>query len=245
MRARAWWLPALMLALWGLAAGATPPNLILEARYEEPTDRYDHGILGDGIEWGALRLVVDQCLDCETRQVREYLIRLPEIRVFEDVAPRLVDLDQDGFPYVMVVESDASQGARLALYSEAGLVAATPFIGQRNRWLAPLGAADLDGDGTMEVAYVDRPHLAKTLRIWRWTGAALEELAAFPGVTNHRIGERDIAGGIRDCGDQPEMVLARADWSRLVGLRFDGKDFAQRDLGPHRDRGSFAQAMQC
>jgi hypothetical protein len=46
-------------------------------------------------------------------------------------------------------------------------LASTPWIGQRFRWLAPVAAADLDGDGAMELAYVDRPHLARTLRVWR------------------------------------------------------------------------------
>ena len=38
--------------------------------------------------------------------------------------------------------------------------------------LAPLGAADLDGDGKIELAYIDRPHLAKILRIWRFDDGA-------------------------------------------------------------------------
>ena len=77
------------------------------------------------------------------------------------------------------------------------LVAATPNIGQRNRWLAPVAAADLDGDGATEIAYVDRPHLARRLRIWRFEGGSLTEIAALPGLTNHRIGEAFITGGLR------------------------------------------------
>ena len=45
-----------------------------------------------------------------------------------------------------------TQGARLAIYDETGLVSATPYIGRSNRWLAPLGAGDLDGDGNIELA---------------------------------------------------------------------------------------------
>ncbi len=110
----------------------------MAVRYDAPTDRYPHGVLGDELEWGALILE----LDSGTR-----VLRLPANRVFEDTAPRLVDLEGDGAPEVVVVESDASAGARLAVYDADGLVAATPFIGTRFRWLAPVGAADLDGDG--------------------------------------------------------------------------------------------------
>ena len=102
-----------------------------------------------------------------------------------------------------------------------GRITATPAIGQAFRWLAPLGAADLDGDGRVEIAYVDRPHLAKTLRIWRYdpTARTLNEVAQAPGVSNHRIGWAHIPGGLRNCGTGPEMILADADWQSILALR--------------------------
>ena len=212
---------------------------IVEATYSEPTTRYAHGVLGDAVEWGTL--------DMRGADGRLFRIVLPETRVFEDVAPRLADVDGDGEAEVIVVESDQSMGARLAIYDTEGLVSATDFIGTPNRWLAPVGvgAADLDGDGLVELAYVDRPHLAMTLRIFRFAPGALIPLADLPGVTNHRIGETDIAGGIRDCGDGPELVVASADWSRIEAVRFDGTGVAVRTVGPHRDRTSFAAALSC
>lgn len=210
---------------------------IVAARYDDPTTRYDHGILGDAVEHGALVL--------RTAGGRTLRFVLPETRVFEDTVPRLADLDGDGAREVIVVETDLARGARLAVYDETGLVAATAFIGQTHRWLAPVGAADLDGDGRVEIAYVDRPHLARTLRVLRYRPGRLEHLADLPGLTNHRIGETDIAGGIRDCGAGPEMVLADAGWRRVLGVRFDGREFATRDLGPHAGRESFARALGC
>ncbi|MEM9969996.1 MAG: FG-GAP-like repeat-containing protein, partial [Pseudomonadota bacterium] len=186
---------------------------VTSARYEEPTTRYAHGVLGDAIEHGAL--VMERAGAAPVR------VRLPERRVFEDTAPRVVDVDGDGDGEVLVVESDRDLGARVAIYDEAGLVAANEFIGRTNRWLAPVGvgAADLDGDGAVEIAFVDRPHLAKTLRVFRFAGGSLTLAGEFPGVTNHRIGERDIAGGIRDCGAGPEMVVADAAWQRVLAIR--------------------------
>jgi hypothetical protein len=188
------------------------------------------------MEWGALSMRL-----ADGRTVR---IVLPEDRVFEDTAPRVVDVDLDGAAEVVVVESSVTQGSRLAVYGPDGLVAATPFIGQPNRWLAPVGAADLDGDGRVEIAYVDRPHLAKILRVWRFSGGKLTEVAAAQGFTNHRIGERDIAGGIRDCGAGPEMIVADAEWRQVVAVRFDGR-LGARPLGPHSGRESLAAAMAC
>ncbi len=235
------------MAIGASAAFATPPNVIVSAEYGEPTDRYDHGILGDAIEWGALRMDVDQCFGCETRMMKTFVLRLPETRVFEDIAPRLFDVDGDESPEVITVETDLSRGARLAIYHEGGLLAATPFIGRSHRWLAPVGvgAADLDGDGFVELAYVDRPHLARTLRVLRYQNGKLKLIAELPGVTNHRIGERNIAGGIRDCGDGPEMIVADAGWQNVLAVRFDGAILSSRVLGPHEGRSSFGDAMAC
>ncbi len=245
MRART--LAIWVLALAGLAqtVWATPPNITTRATYEEPTARYDHGILGDAIEWGALRMTVDMCPGCEVRQVRDFVLRLTKNRVFEDIAPRLVRQDDAAGPAVMVVETDLDLGARLALYDEGGLIAATPFIGRTHRWLAPIGAADLDGDGRIEYAYVDRPHLAKTIRVWRINGGKLKLVDELPGFTNHRIGEDNIAGGIRVCENGPEMIVADSRWKSIVAVRLRGSGFSTTNLGPHINRGSFARALAC
>ena len=228
-----------------LAAGATPPDLITKARFVEPTTRYDHGILGDAVEWGALQLTVDKCPGCTGRDIRNVTIRLPETRVFEDLAPRIIEGD-DGSPLVMVVETDLDRGARLALYDSEGLYAATPFIGRTHRWLAPLGAGDLDGDGAIEIAYIDRPHLAKTLRIWRLQDGRLTHVVDQPGLTNHRIGWDYILGGIRDCGEGPEIVTADADWGRVMLTRFTTAGKLQnRDAGAYAGRDSVDRALAC
>lgn len=225
----------LMLCLWLPSAAAS--DAIVGAAYTGTTTRYAHGVLGDAIEHETLQLTL------RSGQTRTFT--LPERLVFEDTAPRLVDLDMDGAPEVITVESDATQGARLAIYTTDGRLTATPYIGTRFRWLAPLGAADLDGDGAIEVAYVDRPHLAKTLRIWRFGDAALTEVATFSGVTNHRIGERDIAGGIRTCGAGAEMILANANWTKLLALQFDAMGITAKQLSTDTSRAAFARAMAC
>jgi hypothetical protein len=229
---RGLWTCLLPAIVWAGSATAD----VTAVWFSEPTERYTHGILGDAIEFGALTMLVDG---------REVLLRLPETHVFEDDAPRLVDIDLDGVREVMVVETKMTEGARISIYNGAGdLVAATPHIGRSNRWFAPVGADDLDGDGRVEVAFIDRPHLAKTLRVWRYDDGDFAEVAALDGVTNHRIGEVDIAGGIRDCGDGPEMIVATANWARLMAVTFDGT-LAARDIGPHRGRDSFATALGC
>ncbi|MCU0910772.1 MAG: VCBS repeat-containing protein [Rhodobacteraceae bacterium] len=232
---------ALLLAL---APAALSAQTITSARYEGPTDRYPHGVLGDAVEHDTLAVTL--------ADGRTLALRWPDTLVFEDTAPRLADLDGDGGAEVVVVESHEGQGARLAVYGLSGgtlaLRAATPFIGTRFRWLAPAAIADLDGDGRVEIAYVDRPHLARVLRVVRYdpAGPRLAEVASAEGHTNHRIGDREILGGLRACpGTPPEIVTASPDWTRLMATRLEGGRLVTRDLGPNGGPGAVAQALAC
>src|SRR6056300_682675 len=99
----------LMIPNLALAAGVTAANFIY------PTSRYDHGILGDDIEWGGLQI--------DLTDGRRITFTLPQSRVFEDLAPRLADIDGDGMAEVVVVETDISKGARSSVYSKDGVVA--------------------------------------------------------------------------------------------------------------------------
>lgn len=222
---------ALILLSLALPAQA---QVITAARFTEPTDRYGHHPMGPGVQdHGALELTL-------TNGSRR-TIRLPESRVFEDNQTRLADLTGDGAPEVVVVESDLTRGARLAVYGVDGLVAAGPFIGQRNRWMAVAGIADLDGDGQSEIAVVDRPHLRRTLIIWQRQGDRLVAVAELPGVTNHRFGEPVIQGGIRTCGGSgPDIIVATPDFATTLAVTFDG-----RTLHPRPLRGTVAEAMAC
>ncbi|MDH5799097.1 MAG: VCBS repeat-containing protein [Paracoccaceae bacterium] len=238
-------LMALHVVALGAAAHADEVR-ILHAEYGAATGRYDHGVLGDAEEWGSLTLKFADCPECTDADAQVVTFTLPESQVFEDTAPRIISRSNDGSDIVLVVEAHVDQGARMALYTHQGRLAATPYIGQPYRWLAPIGAADLDGDGTLEFAFVDRPHLARTIRIWQLgADGNMTEVASLPGFTNHRIGEDNIAGGIRDCGSGSEMIVADATWSKVHAVRFDGKEFSTRALMPHENRDSFARVMAC
>ncbi len=239
---------ACAFAVLALPATATPPDQITEAKFSEPTTRYAHSVLGDNVEWGALELTIDKCLGCDSPVVETRLIRLPQTRVFEDLAPRIFR-DDDGTTLVAVVESDAKLGARLSIYDQNGLYVATPFIGRANRWLAPIGAADFDGDGWIDLAYIDRPHLAKTLRVWRLDrhkdAPRLSEIASKPGLTNHRIGDDFITSGIRDCGQGPEIITVDAAWQTIMATTLKDDTLSSRALAPFGDRSSLNAQLSC
>ncbi|MCM2560806.1 VCBS repeat-containing protein [Lutimaribacter sp. EGI FJ00015] len=216
---------------------------IEQAGFDAPTTHYAHAVLGDGVEYGALVLRL-------TDGQRVTLRFAPGTRVFEDIAPRLWDVTGDGAPEAIVVETDPARGAQLSVYGlrpdgGAAKLAATPHIGQPNRWLAPVAAADLDGDGRIEIAYVDRPHLAKRLRIWRFDGGTLRHVIDHDGLTNHKIGWDFIPGGLRDCDDGPELITADAGWQNVMATRFDGRSVSTRALAPYAGPESLAAALRC
>ena len=202
-----------------------------------PTDRYDHAVLGDAMEWGGL--------DLTTASGQVLRVTLPESRVFEDVTTRLADLDGDGDREVVVVETDIARGAMLAVYDASGRVAATAPFGETHRWLAPAGIADLDGDGRIEIAYVDRPHLARELVVVRLEGAELVELARLAGLTNHRIGDRVIRGGVRDCGAGPDLRLAEPTWTRVMRVVFQNGRLTAQPLGAIAGPKGLDAALAC
>ncbi len=164
---------------------------IAAAWLARPTDRYPHGALGDALE--AAQLVV------ERRDGTVLELELPPSRVFEDLEPRLFDLDGDGRDEIILVESDLRLGASVAVYGIGadglGRRAASEFIGRANRWLNPVGAGDFDGDGRPDIAVVLTPHIGGILRLFRFTEPLLEPFADHMGVSTHSFGSFDLAMG--------------------------------------------------
>ena len=229
------------LVLAGLVAPAAPAQEIVAADYEEPTERYPHGALGDPVEHGALVVSL--------ADGRRHRVRLDDTLVFEDIAPRLADLTGDAAPEIVTVESHRDKGARLAVWGlEDGSftrLAATPFIGTRFRWLAPLGAADLDGDGRIEIAYVETPHLGKVMKVVRLDAGRLVPVAEATGLTNHHFGSPVIEGRIAACSGRWTILTADADWRRIIATTLTGGRLTRRDLAPYAGPDSFARVPGC
>jgi len=235
---------ALVAVLLVTLAGAASAQTVTEARYTDPTDRYDHKIFDAGHHnYGALEITLKTGKRKRDVEVRRFV--LPHERVFEDIAPRLADLDGDGSPEVIVVESHLDLGARLAIYNPDGFVTATDWIGQSHRWLAPVGAIDIDRDGQVEVAFVDRPHLEKVLAIYRYTGGRLEYVVEIAPFTNHRIGDAKISGGTRTCKGVPAFIVGNGELSQVVAVTFAGHTPQAHSLGPARGPESFEHALEC
>ena len=168
------------------------PKNIREAWLTRPNQRYDHAILGDNIEAGGLAVVLANKQRLETFADKN--------SVFEDRMARLVDLDGDGESEIVVVQTDIDHGAAIAVFSVRGeeivkLAQSNP-IGLSHRWLNPAVAADFNGDGIIELAWVETPHIGGILKIARLSGSGikrkLEIIAELKGFSNHTIGSREL-----------------------------------------------------
>jgi hypothetical protein len=183
------------------------------------TDRYPHGALGDRFEASAVRVLTAD------RKPLEFVLR--EDSVFEDLVPRLVDVDGDGRDEILVVRSHQEAGASLILLGiRSGRLirlAESQAIGQPNRWINPIGAADFDGDGEIEIAAVETPHIGGHLLIFEIEGRRLKEVARFAGYSNHILGSTELGlSAIFDVnGDGvPDIVLPTQDMRELRALTF-------------------------
>lgn len=176
----------LLIAVLAPRAGA---EQIVGAVYDAPVARYGHYALGAPHEYARIAAVTDAG--------REVVLALPDDEVFEDLAPRLVRLSPNAQSSLLVIVSARASGARLALIGLTGgrleVIARSAPIGTPNRWLNPVGVADLDGDGVAEIAAVTTPHIGGVLRVYRRSGGQLVEVASLDGFSNHVFGSSDLA----------------------------------------------------
>jgi len=185
---------------------------IRRAWYARPTDRYAHGVLGDAIEGGSLIIV--------SAEGRQSELVLPDSMVFEDLTPRIADLDGDGTNEVIAIRSSKSGGAAIALYGIATgrlvELAASSENGRANRWLNIAGFVPRP-DGGLTVYGVRTPHINGRLFSLALRGGTLVEsndIAA--DVSNHMIGSRELGlSVVGDFGGELDLILPSQNHQRL------------------------------
>jgi hypothetical protein len=223
----------------GAAAGRIPGSQvaigsgnIAWAWLGSPTERYDHDALGSVVHAGSLHALIRQA----SGELVPVSVQVPPSRVIEDRAPRLADLDGDGLDEIIVVESDLQLGSSIVVYGvQAGTAgrppalverARSPYLGTSHRWLNPVGVADFNGNGHLDIAAVTTPHLDGVLTLYSYRPPSLEPVAMMSGLSNHRIGttEQQLSAIVHGPGKRTTVIIPARGLRTMHAVRMvDGK----------------------
>ena len=181
----------------------------------QPTGRYGHGVLGDSIEAGG---VIARLADGSYQS-----FSLPQDSVFEDLVPRLADLDGDGRSEITLVRAYLRKGAAVTVLGlrdgKLQILAEAPAIGRANRWLNPSIVEDLDGSGRKTIGLVRTPHIGGQLQLWRFAKGKLRLVGKANGFSNHSIGSRALGlSAVLSHKGKKRIILPDARQSQLIIL---------------------------
>jgi hypothetical protein len=198
-----------------------------------PTMRYPHKALGATTHAGSLHVL----LNATAGKFHEVTHELPFNRVFEDRLPRLIDLDGDGRDEIVLIESDALRGSATVVYGVQAVktakgvdkkfslveLARSGQTGSTFRWLNPVGAADFDGDGKLDIASVITPHIGGLLTLYHYAPPKLLPFAQAMDTSNHRMGdlEQQVAVIVKQKGVRPTIIVPDMQLKALHALRWE------------------------
>ncbi|MDZ7601025.1 MAG: hypothetical protein U1A06_06595, partial [Hoeflea sp.] len=146
--------------------------------------------------------------------------QLPESQVFEDITPRIADLDGNGSNEIIAIRASREGGAAVALYGlvEGSLreVGAGSENGRPNRWLNIAGLIPRP-DGGLTLYGVRTPHIGGRLFSLDYGAGAVSERNEIElDLTNHVIGSREL--GLSVAGEfdgRFELTIPSQDRQRL------------------------------
>lgn len=196
------------------------------AQYSLPVTRYRHGILGDQIEAGQLVVVLDG---------KFYDLTLEDTYVFEDIRPRLADVDLDGVLEIVTIRAHLSNGAGMAIYKviddQLQEYAQVEEIGRANRWLNPVTIADLDQNGTVEIVWIQTPHIGGILKVASFAPGTLSVLDETSLYSNHAIGERNLClSALTQEAGQFIFYVPTQNRNQIVGFSWSGNMLEQTSV---------------
>ena len=184
----------------------------------DPTEDYQHGVLGDSLEAKSFTIINTQ----PTIEISSKIF-LDEDEVIEGIAPIWVDITGDQQREIILTVSNFNLGARIEIFSENGQVLAEgPMMGQPYRWRHQIAVGAFGPDGEKELAVVRTPHIGGVVEYYQFSEGELSVVAEFPGITSHKIGSRNLdlaAAGDFDGDGAFELLLPSPDLTELVAVR--------------------------
>ena len=193
------------------------------AQYAGPTDRYPHGILGDQLEASQLVVVVDS---------QFYQLTLSADYVFEDLQPRLFDVNHNGTLEIITIRSHRNKGAGIAIYEihdqRIQEYAAIEEIGTPNRWLNPVAIFDLNDDEMVDIAWIQTPHIGGRLKVATVTPGQITPIDEVGTYSNHAIGSRNLCLSIlTEIDGQKTVFVPTQNRSQVQAFTFNGEQWSK------------------
>lgn len=187
----------------------------------QPTNRYDHGVLGDDMEASGIALVDTQP---GLRVIRTIPIEAPD--VIEGISPIWADLDDDGVRDIIVTLSNSQSGARIVAFREDGTVLAeSPTLQIGYRWRHQIAVAAFGITTQPTLVSIRTPHIGGVIEFFQFNDGKLEIVAEVPGFSSHSIGSRNldsaIAGDFNNDGIN-ELLAPDQIHSNLGVIAYDG-----------------------
>lgn len=206
-----------------------------------PTRRYPHPALGSTLQAGSFHVL----LQPQAGYTPHLVLTLPLNRVYEDRVPRLVDLDGDGTDEILLIESDLIKGSALVVLGVRTILTGSidkpalielargPYTGSTFRWLNPVGVADFDGDGQLDIASVTTPHIGGVLTLYHYQPqklaissdqpGALVPFASVMDVSNHKMGEleQSLSAIVTLPGHRPAIIVPDMTLMALHAFRWE------------------------
>lgn len=210
-----------------LVIDALPDSHIIEDEDQrllilsDPTDRYQHSILGDDIEASSVTIVQ---LGETPNVIGKFSV--PDDWVIESILPIWSDWDGDGEREILLTLSNDTNGAKLVLYDEEGHILAESLpIGKGFRWRHTLDIDAFGDEGQKFLVDIITPHIGGIVNFYSWDKEEnlLRSEAALPGYSTHDIGSRDMHMYIlllEEQGGQVLLILPTQSKTELAALRY-------------------------
>ncbi len=184
----------------------------------DPTDRYEHGALGDDLEGGSVKLVT-----LDPKPALQLEIVLPGDVVAEGIAPLWVDLSGDGVRDLILTLSSDEDGAQVVVLNEKGepLAGGAP-VGEGQRWRHIIAVDALGPYGELELVEVLTPHLGGIVQYHRWGDHRLDLLTSLGEYGSHELGSRNLdqaAVADFDGDERKELLLPGPSARTLAAIR--------------------------
>jgi hypothetical protein len=199
----------------------------------DPSDRRPHGAMGDRQEATSVTVLQVRAGSLAVRG--RYTAPAPV--VMEDLGVLTAPILPRTRPVVLIARSTPDRGtALLALALRDGRlvpVAESPPASEGNRWIHPVGVADLYGADGAEVVAVRSPHFGGVLTAYRLRGTSLVPVAQTGSIAygSHALGSRNLEQAwVADLNGngRPEVVLPRQSRETVAGLELQGERFVER-----------------